>query len=381
MKKFFLIVLFSPVVYSTGYGQENVGVNIANPLYTLDVVQSLPEGWQPVMQLRTNTITSNTVTAISFSTTNLATASNSNYASYIGGIRISSSTHGLVFGTSISSATPPQETMRLIGASGGRLGIGITNPLAGLHISGTTNATLMRVEGQSGNTLMNLNSNGRLGLGTNSPIAPLHITGNNASTLLRIDDADGNRRIDMYPSGNVRFFQGTGDGTEVMALVCNIDNAATSRLIVDQVQIKGGSDVAEYFNIDTETNANPASGMVVVLGNTNTGNLEISNKAYDKKVAGVISGANGLNPGLMMSQKGSEADGAYPVAIGGRVYVKADATRNAIQIGDMVTTSNLPGHVMKATDKRRMTGAVVGKAMTPLAKGETGLIMILVTLQ
>jgi hypothetical protein len=35
---------------------------------------------------------------------------------------------------------------------------------------------------------------------------------------------------------------------------------------------------------------------------------------------------------------------------------------------------------MKATDRGRAYGAVIGKAMTPLAKG-TGLVLVLVNLQ
>ncbi|MEL6988256.1 MAG: hypothetical protein AAGK97_10540, partial [Bacteroidota bacterium] len=103
-------------------------------------------------------------------------------------------------------------------------------------------------------------------------------------------------------------------------------------------------------------------------------------EAYDQKVAGVISGANGIETGLIMGQEGSIADGEWPIALTGRVYVKANADNGAIKAGDLLTSSSLPGHVMKASDSEKRTGAIVGKALTPLEEGQD-YILILVCLQ
>jgi len=51
-----------------------------------------------------------------------------------------------------------------------------------------------------------------------------------------------------------------------------------------------------------------------------------------------------------------------------------------ITTGDLLVTSSTPGHAMKGTDRARMLGAVVGKALEPLREG-TGVIQVLVTLQ
>ena len=72
--------------------------------------------------------------------------------------------------------------------------------------------------------------------------------------------------------------------------------------------------------------------------------------------------------------------GEMPVALAGRVYVLADASEGAIEPGDLLTTSALPGHAMKATDLTAAQGAILGKAMTSLEEG-TGLVLVLVTLQ
>ena len=81
-----------------------------------------------------------------------------------------------------------------------------------------------------------------------------------------------------------------------------------------------------------------------------------------------------------MGQKNSGVSRACPVALSGRVYVWADASYGAIEPGDMLTTSTIPGHAMKATDSDRSHGAVIGKAMSSLEKGR-GLVLVLVSLQ
>jgi hypothetical protein len=97
-------------------------------------------------------------------------------------------------------------------------------------------------------------------------------------------------------------------------------------------------------------------------------------------VAGCASGANGLNPGLVMSQEGTAADGTIPVALSGRVYCWADAAYGPIEPGALLTTSDTPGHAMVAVDYQRAQGAIIGKAMSALEHGR-GLILVLVTLQ
>jgi hypothetical protein len=69
-----------------------------------------------------------------------------------------------------------------------------------------------------------------------------------------------------------------------------------------------------------------------------------------------------------------------PLAIVGIVPCKASAENGPIETGDLLVTARTPGHAMKGTDKGRMLGAVVGKALQPMHEG-TGLIEVLVTLQ
>ena len=150
--------------------------------------------------------------------------------------------------------------------------------------------------------------------------------------------------------------------------------------MVDVVEIRGGSDLSEQFDVTPFEQQEIEPGSVVSIDPGAPGDLRISDRAYDRRVAGVISGAGGVNPGMLMGQRGSEADGEHPVALTGRVYVKVDARHGAIEPGDLLTSSPTPGHAMKVTDHARATGAILGKAMTGLESG-TGMVLLLVSLQ
>ena len=69
------------------------------------------------------------------------------------------------------------------------------------------------------------------------------------------------------------------------------------------------------------------------------------------------------------------------MALAGRVYCNVEATVGDVEPGDLLTTSVLPGYAMKVTDYEKGQGAVLGKAMQRLARGEKGQILVLVTLQ
>ncbi len=123
-------------------------------------------------------------------------------------------------------------------------------------------------------------------------------------------------------------------------------------------------------------------GTVVSIDPIRPGQLQVSESAYDHKVAGIISGANGVATGIMMqSDELSQATSQqHPVALTGRVYAWADASTGSIQPGDLLTTSQTPGHAMKVSDHSQGQGAIIGKAMSILEEGQ-GLVLVLVALQ
>lgn len=153
--------------------------------------------------------------------------------------------------------------------------------------------------------------------------------------------------------------------------------AVAGRTRTNVLEITGGMDLAEPFEMSHAEALEP--GSVVIIDEDNPGKLKLSSEPYDKRVAGVVSGAGGVNPGLTLKQEGLMENGQN-VALSGRVYVKASASNGSIKPGDMLTTSSLEGHAMKATDKELSHGAIIGKAMSSLEAGE-GLVLVLVNLQ
>ena len=145
---------------------------------------------------------------------------------------------------------------------------------------------------------------------------------------------------------------------------------------VCSLTIRGGCDVAEPFQMSHQE---IPKGSVVVIDDENAGQLKLSDRAYDTRVAGIVSGANGIKPGLSLSQQGI-LEGGQNVALSGRVYVQADASNDPIRPGDLLTTSALPGHAMKVTNRAKAQGAILGKAMSSLKEGK-GMVLVLVTLQ
>jgi len=136
-----------------------------------------------------------------------------------------------------------------------------------------------------------------------------------------------------------------------------------------------GADCAEEFDVAETVDIEP--GTVMVLDQD--GVLQQSQTAYDKKVAGVISGAGDYRPGMILDRRQS-GDNRLPVALVGKVYCKVDAQYAAIEVGDLLTTSPTPGHAMKADDPFKAFGSVIGKALRPLEVGQ-GMIPILIALQ
>jgi hypothetical protein len=159
------------------------------------------------------------------------------------------------------------------------------------------------------------------------------------------------------------------------------DVAVTRTLRVDaDIEVKGNirlanADCAEDFDIAGSDAVEP--GTVMVLGSD--GALCESRQPYDKRVAGVISGAGNYKPGIVLDQQQSSGN-RQPLALLGKVYCKVDAGRQPVAVGDLLTTSPTPGHAMATNDPIRSFGAIIGKALRPLASGQ-GLIPILVTLQ
>ena len=246
----------------------------------------------------------------------------------------------------------------------------------------------IQLYGSSGNAVLGgggaVGSSGDIILKNSKNIETVKIDGANGNiTLGGAGDVDGDIII-KNTLGNDTVVLGGGGDITLGGVGANGDITIKNSNDIETIKIKGSSgdieflnaDFAEDFDIAGEIINNVEPGTVMSLNEE--GKLIPCNKNYDSHVVGVIPGAGKYRPGIVMDKTGEPR--RLPVAILGKVYCKVDARKEAINAGDLITTSELEGYAMKAADKTLAFGAVIGKALQPL-RGGTSLIPILVNLQ
>ncbi|MGE3181432.1 MAG: hypothetical protein AB7N71_07370 [Phycisphaerae bacterium] len=259
---------------------------------------------------------------------------------------------------------------------GGAVGIG-TQPFTGAHleventsITGFSSANVqfddVIIEDEA-NAFLGLYSDdqgnvgsgivfGEIGTGAN----PDHKWAMYTRTTDNVGDLVITYGTDVNPTANEKMFQVHRDGTTQVKVLEIL-----------------GADVAERFPC---SDAAAEAGDVLMIDANNPGQLCLSSGAYNTKVAGVVSGAGDIPVGAILGNMPGNED-SPAVALSGRVWVKCDASTNAIEVGDLITTAEKTGHAMKAVDRTMAGGATIGKAMTSLPQGEIGLVLVLVNLQ
>ncbi|MCD4695332.1 MAG: hypothetical protein K8S16_03740 [Bacteroidales bacterium] len=252
-----------------------------------------------------------------------------------------------------------------------------------------------------GNTRMFIESGGSVGIGTTSPgprltvkssgyTGGMNVLADDDDRIFRVrqsssgaggvyvyDNAD-NATIAIAGDGNSYFNSGNvGIGTSSPSSKLDvrgnitIRSASTGSIVME---LGTGLDYAEGFNVSDLDRIEP--GTILCIDPENPGKLKISENPYDKTVAGIVAGANGLGSGVRLGTQEFDCD----VALAGRVYCNTIATTEDIEPGDLLTTSSIPGYAMKVTDFNNSHGAILGKAMESLEKGKRGQILVLVTL-
>ena len=264
-------------------------------------------------------------------------------------------------GNGISGAS--QQGNGVQGTSAGPNGSG----LYGVHTGGS-------------NGVYGTSVNGRAVVGISQPGIGGYFQGNGAGVGVWAEskNGDGLHAICHSSQANAVVVSNDAGGnaaTFVGNVVCLNDHNVFGTINVSKDVVLTGADCAEEFDVESSVTVEAGTVMVVVEG----AGLAPSAAAYDRKVAGVISGAGEYRPGLILDRKTS-SEGRLPIALVGKVYCKVDAGHGAIEVGDLLTTSSTPGHAMKASDPSLAFGAVLGKALWSLKSGQ-GMIPILVALQ
>jgi hypothetical protein len=145
-----------------------------------------------------------------------------------------------------------------------------------------------------------------------------------------------------------------------------------------------GADLAELFDVEGETN-NYEPGDVMVISELSDRTMEKSSTAVSTRVAGVYA----TKPGVVLTEMGVDdnLDALVPVGVIGVIPTKVCDQNGPIKRGDLLVTSSIPGHAMKAipVDIKGVliypTGAILGKALENFENGKAGLIKVLVNVK
>jgi hypothetical protein len=140
----------------------------------------------------------------------------------------------------------------------------------------------------------------------------------------------------------------------------------------------GGADFAESVAAEgSKGDYEPGDVLVIDI----EGRRRVARTAipYSTGVAGIYS----TRPGVLANPYAIDDPrlaSELPLAVVGIVPCKVSAENGEIRPGDLLVSASIPGYAMKGTDRTRMLGAIVGKALEPL-HGGVGVIQVLVTLQ
>ena len=353
----------------------NVGVNNNAPVAKLDVSQNAagldPNSFDisstPPSAVHGDTTATSAVVAGVFATTssvdgygvlaeNLALGQGSGFNSAVRGISAKTTAFGTgvwgdalqltgdnigVFGRSASTAGTGVQG-QATATTGDAVGVyGLTSSSSGVGVWGDAQAT-------SASNPIPVGVLGRATAGT----AGLFTVTNNSATLLLGTNASGSSvfRIDSTGRG---FFNG---GTQA-----------------------SGADFAESVEVAEQKSAYEP-GDLMAIDTTGARRFAKASQPYSTLVAGIYS----TKPGVLATPHPMDdprvASTEIPLAVVGIVPCKVTNENGEINAGDLLVSSSTAGYAMKGTDRNKMTGAVVGKALQAM-HGKSGVIEVLVSLQ
>ncbi len=209
---------------------------------------------------------------------------------------------------------------------------------------------------------------GNVGIGTPSPASPAKL------------DVAGEIHSSDTSSG---FYLGGGSWVDNWARLTTDAASTYHDLAIDNLWAAGALryDLAEVTPVKAEDKLE--QGDAVVIDKEDGLRVTRSTKPYDTSVYGIVSSydqASMIIGGIGGPEVAMNTSKHLPIALIGRVKAKVSAENGAIQVGDLLTTSSTPGHLMKCDDISKCAGAIAGKALESLTNRK-GTIVVLVTLQ
>jgi hypothetical protein len=286
----------------------------------------------------------------------------------MGNVGIGTTTPGTRLDVGAGAAPRGSYSDVLIGAGGNNSQLEFYGPTRSSAISHdeAMGGMIFYTNGPTWSPSMMVSTAGNVGVGTTAPIHKLDVSGN-------VTIGSGYTSSVAVPANGLVVQGGVGIGTPNPDAAYKLDVAGDIR-VSGNINAKY-QDVAEWVPSKQKL----STGTVVVLDTAELNHVRESAKSYDTGVAGVIS----AQPGISLGEKG---EGKLLVATTGRVKVKADATRGAIKVGDLLVTSDVSGVAMRSQPLElggvpiHRPGTIIGKALEPLEKG-VGEILVLLSLQ
>jgi trimeric autotransporter adhesin len=190
----------------------------------------------------------------------------------------------------------------------------------------------------------------------------LHTITNGRGTAFVANHTGVSGAIAVFQSGNVNQirFDKTGKG-----------------FFNGSIQV-GGADVAETFAVEGRA-ADYGPGDVLVVSTRSDRRVERSAGAYSTRVVGVYA----TKPGVVLTEHGIDdgLDAMVPLGVVGVIPTKVSAENGRVRRGDLLVTARTRGHAMRGTDRGRLVGAIVGRALQEFAGPGTGVIQVLVSVR
>jgi len=217
--------------------------------------------------------------------------------------------------------------------------------MAGYQITNVSTMTVSSITTTAAGVVFSTNvfiTQGKVGIGITSPSSQLHVV---------VPTTDMNALV---------IATGTAAGQEIVRI-------STSGVIYAKGGITYGGDLAEMYLVEGEVEA----GDVVMLAKSGSEGVAVERA----EGMGVLMGVVATRPGMMLGDGDlGETGTRVPVALSGRVPVKASLENGPIRAGSLLSISSKPGWAAAAIH----TGPVMGMALEDFdpRKGDTVLCFV-----
>jgi len=277
--------------------------------------------------------------------------------------------------------------------------------------SGAGDDNKIEIDSLTTDDILTITAGGLIGVGTSSPSSTLDVVGGAEFTgIVEFNDGaefTGSPAVTATAEFNANAIHATNQGSGAAvyaefstpgsgaAIVANTNGLVTNNIAVFQrtafnvarIDASGrgyfnggtqssGADVAEWFAVEGEVTAYQPGDLLAISTEADR-TVTLSTEPYSTLVAGV----HATKPGVLLTERHVDADHSdmAPMAVVGVVPTKVSAENGVIRRGDLLVSSSTPGHAMKGTDRARMLGAVIGKALEGFDGPGEGVIRVMVT--